>query len=104
MVYEEKVLSGYDIQPLQAVGWEGILYLYEYSCSYNIYYLSTFYNMYVYVSPHKHSNFSYHIKTCYCICKARRKSLSDTEMPQAKANSLKYFLFIECFSRNKHKH
>merc|ERR1740124_1150607 len=23
MVYEEKVLSGYDIQPLQAVGWEG---------------------------------------------------------------------------------
>ena len=26
MVYEEKVLSGYDIQPLQAVGWEGILH------------------------------------------------------------------------------
>ena len=39
-----------------------------------------------------------------CICKARRKSLSDTEMPQAKANFLEYFLSIECFSRNKHKH
>ena len=24
MVYEEKVLSGYEIAPLQAVGWEGI--------------------------------------------------------------------------------
>ena len=23
MVYEEKILTGYDIAPLQAVGWEG---------------------------------------------------------------------------------
>ena len=28
MVYEEKVLSGYDIQPLQAVGWEGIWHIF----------------------------------------------------------------------------